>query len=61
MAAGMRPTAEVRRFLEDQSGSTATEYAIMLALIVLASAAAITSVGSGIMGLYTSINAAIPD
>jgi pilus assembly protein Flp/PilA len=36
-----------RRFLRAEDGPTAVEYAVMLALIIVACIAAITSVGTG--------------
>lgn len=51
---------ELARFFRDESGPTATEYAIMLALIVLVAMATIQSIGTKMMNLYTNIDAAIP-
>ena len=48
------------RFLRDEDGPTATEYAILLAMLIIGAMAAISGIGSRMMGLYTSINSAIP-
>ncbi len=52
--------ATVRRLLREEDGPSATEYAVMLALIVLVAAAAIRSIGSRMQGIYESIDATIP-
>jgi pilus assembly protein Flp/PilA len=44
----------VRRFLADQDGATATEYAVMLALILLAVIAVIGSFGSSTSGIWAN-------
>lgn len=38
--------ASIKRFLNDESGPTAVEYAVMLALIIVVCLAAISFVGS---------------
>jgi len=45
----------VRRFLKEEDGPTAVEYAIMLALIVLGAVVAISSVGESMSGVFQSI------
>ena len=52
---------EMRRFAREEDGPTATEYAIMLALIVLVAAAAIQGIGSRMTGIYDNINTVMPD
>ncbi|MFN8706625.1 MAG: Flp family type IVb pilin [Planctomyces sp.] len=42
----------VKRFLCDESGPTAVEYAVMLALILVVIIAGITSVGGGANGYW---------
>jgi pilus assembly protein Flp/PilA len=44
----------ILRFLRDESGPSATEYAVMLALIVGSCLAAITLVGGGAGGSWQS-------
>ncbi len=51
----------VRRFCVEENGPSATEYAIMLALIVLVAAAAIQGVGARIINIYQNIDGAIPN
>jgi pilus assembly protein Flp/PilA len=41
------------RFLADEIGATAVEYAVLLALILVAVIAAITSVGNSTSGLWS--------
>ncbi len=48
----MRPLA---RFLRDEEAATAVEYAVMLALIIMAVLGAIGSVGSKTGGLWAGI------
>jgi len=48
-------TNHVVRFLKDESGPTAVEYAIMLALIVIVCIAAITQVGSNANARFEAI------
>lgn len=55
-----RVRREWSRLWRDESGPTATEYAVMLAMIVLVAAAAIQGIGSRVINLYSSINTAIP-
>ena len=44
----------LRRFLADESGPTAVEYAVMLAMIITVCMAAITSVGQQTLRLWES-------
>ena len=43
-----------RHFLADQDGATATEYAVMLALILLAVIAVVQTFGSSTSGMWTN-------
>lgn len=49
----------VRSFLESEDGPSATEYAIMLALIVLVSAGAIGMIGTKVQFVYQNIETAV--
>ena len=49
--------ATVQRFLRDESGPTAVEYAVMLALIIVVCIAAITTLGNN--ASYTFNNVAL--
>ncbi len=51
--------ARLRRLLADEQGPTATEYAVMLALIIIAAIAAITSVGTNMSGIFTNVSTAM--
>jgi pilus assembly protein Flp/PilA len=45
----------VRRFLHDESGPTAVEYAVMLALIIVVCVAAITTLGSNAENTFSNV------
>ncbi len=45
-----------RAFLADESGPTATEYAVMLALIIVVAIAAITALGTNVNSTFNSVN-----
>ena len=47
--------ASVVRFMRDERGATAIEYAMIASGIAVAIAAAITSLGSNVKGLFTSV------
>jgi pilus assembly protein Flp/PilA len=47
-------------FIRDEDGPTATEYAVMLALIILGAMTIIQSIGEGFRGIYLSIATKIP-
>ncbi len=44
-----------RRFLCDESGPTATEYAVLLALIIMASFVTVTSIGQKQLDIWQMI------
>ncbi len=48
------------RLLGDESGPSATEYAILLALLVLIAVSAIRAIGASMMGIYDAINSSVP-
>ena len=52
--------ALVRRFLVSEDGPTATEYAVMLALIIIVALAAITLLGEKVQSIFTNVEAALP-
>lgn len=54
-----RAVGELRRFWADESGPTATEYAVLLALIVLVAAASISAVGESLYGIWQVIDGAV--
>jgi pilus assembly protein Flp/PilA len=45
-----------RDFLKSEDGPTATEYAVMLALIIIAALAAITSLGTKVSNIFSSVD-----
>ena len=49
-----------KRFLIEENGPTATEYAVMLALIIVVSLAAIGAIGSKVNTIFTNIETALP-
>lgn len=51
----------VKEFLRSEDGPTATEYAVMLALIIIVALAAITTLGTTVKGIFTNVNDGLPD
>jgi pilus assembly protein Flp/PilA len=53
--------AGVQRFLRDESGPTAVEYAVMLALIIVVCISAVTTLGGNAKNIFNnvSLNAAV--
>jgi pilus assembly protein Flp/PilA len=51
--------ASVRQFLVSEDGPTAVEYAVMLALILVACIGIITSLGTSISGTFNTVNSAM--
>jgi pilus assembly protein Flp/PilA len=49
----------VVRFLRDESGATAIEYAIIASGVAVAIASTIVSLGSSVKGLFTSVSSAM--
>jgi pilus assembly protein Flp/PilA len=49
----------VRRFVRDESGATAIEYAMIASGIAVAIATTIASLGSSVKGLYSSVATAM--
>lgn len=45
-----------RRFVADESGPTAVEYAVMLALIMVVCIAAVTTLGTNASGTYSNVS-----
>ena len=45
-----------KTFLKSEDGPTATEYAVMLALVVLVAIGAISGLGTTVTGIFTSVN-----
>ena len=51
-----RVASRVRRFLVSEDGPTAVEYAVMLALILVACITIVTSLGSSVSGTFSQVN-----
>jgi len=49
-----------KSFLRSEDGPTATEYAVMLALIIIVALGAITGLGTTVSGIFTSVDSALP-
>jgi pilus assembly protein Flp/PilA len=52
-------SATLSRFLRDEGGATAIEYAIIASGVAVAIAASVTSLGSSVNGLFTSVSTAL--
>ncbi len=50
----------MRSFLKEDEGATATEYAVMLALIIVISLAAISALGEKVSDVFVDIESAMP-
>jgi pilus assembly protein Flp/PilA len=48
-----------KNFLRSEDGPTATEYAVMLALIIIVSLAVITSLGTTVQGIFSTADTAL--
>ncbi len=51
---------KTRNFLWSEDGPTATEYAVMLALIIVVCIAAITLIGNKVKSIFTNIESGLP-
>ena len=45
-----------KTFLKSEDGPTATEYAVMLAMVVLVAIGAISGLGTTVTGIFTDVN-----
>lgn len=50
----------VKSFLDDEKGATATEYAVMLALIIVVSITAIGALGDKVSSTFSNIESLMP-
>ena len=50
----------MKSFLNDEDGATATEYAVMVALIIVVSIAAIGALGEKVSSTFDDIQTAMP-
>ena len=51
---------KAKTFLRSEDGPTATEYAVMLALIIIVALAAITLLGTRVSGIFTRVRTSLP-
>ena len=51
---------KARHFLRSEDGPTATEYAVMLALIIIVALAAITLLGNKVKTIFTNVSGGLP-
>ncbi len=52
--------AKAKKFFRSEDGPTATEYAVMLALITLAVLAGVTLLGTKVASVFAGVTAALP-
>jgi len=52
----MKALTKVRRFLLSEDGPTAVEYAVMLALILVACITIVTTLGKSVSGTFNTVN-----
>ncbi len=50
-----------KSFLKSEDGPTATEYAVMLALIIVVCIGAITALGGKVSTTFSNVEAGLPD
>jgi pilus assembly protein Flp/PilA len=51
--------ARISRFLVSEDGPTAVEYAVMLALILVACITIVTTLGTSVSGTYSTVDASM--
>ena len=56
-AAALRPTGRLARFLADERGATAIEYALLAAVVGVLAIGGLQRLSSGTGGLYETMNA----
>jgi pilus assembly protein Flp/PilA len=52
--------SRMQQFLVNEDGPTATEYAVMLALIIIVAIGAITLLGNKVQGIFSNVESALP-
>ena len=53
--------SRIKSFLVNEDGPTATEYAVMLALIIIVALAAVTLLGEKVRDIFTNVEGALPE
>ena len=51
--------ARTKNFLQSEDGPTATEYAVMLALIIIVALGAITGLGGTVDSIFTNVDTSL--
>jgi pilus assembly protein Flp/PilA len=51
--------SKVRRFVSSEDGPTAVEYAVMLALILVACISIVTTLGTTVSGTFSKVNSTL--
>ena len=54
-----RSFTSVVRFLSSEDGPTAVEYAVMLALILVACISVVTTLGTSVSGTFSTVNSTL--
>ena len=49
-------TKAITKFFKDESGATAIEYGLIAALVAVAIVGALSALGTGLTGLFTTVN-----
>lgn len=49
----------IKRFFKDESGATAIEYGLLAALISIAAVGVITTSGTNLTGIFTTVSATL--
>lgn len=49
-----------KQFIQSEDGPTATEYAVMLALIIIVALGAITGLGTKVSSVFTNVSGKLP-
>jgi len=57
---GERVMSWIKAFLKDEEGATATEYAVMLALIIVIALGAISALGTKVSDTFADVESAMP-
>lgn len=52
-------TSQVHRFLVSEDGPTAVEYAVMLALILVACISIVTTLGTSVSSTFSKVNSSM--
>ncbi len=50
----------LRKFWQDENAATATEYAVMLALIIVVALAAISALGTKVSSTFVDVESSLP-